>query len=416
MSETSITIPKRIALINVGGIGDEILFSPVIDTIRKACPEAHITLILERRSQVVADCLPQVDAIAPIDLQDKSRWHVAKQLLTLLQHGPAVDDPTFGQHPSVAAPIIGDARPTYDAVIASGSSPFIAPLLGLSTIPIRIGFDSGPLSRWVLSEAAPLNKTVYAADMYFALAQAFLHVLARIDPPNRVKYLEMGQKAPRPKLTADEATVKDLKQRMALSSNRWRVMIHPGVSQVSVAKNILKAWPETQWVDLIEQLLDWDDRVDVMLLGGPDDEATIEAIRSQLAYRQLDYNPRIQDRYGETKSFKELAALLTQANVLVSVDSAPMHLAVGLGVPVVALFGPTNEKKLLPEGGQDAKFRAVVRPELSCRPCLWEHRHASCHIPLCLAIPVQAVVKQVQTILLSSTSSGKSKVASAKAD
>lgn len=408
------TIPKRIALINVGGIGDEILFSPVIDTVRKACPDAHITLILERRSQVVADCLPQLDAIAPIDMQGVSRWHVAQQLLQLLQQGPAVDDPSYGQHPSVAAPIIGDARPTYDAVIASGSSPLIAPLLGLSTIPIRIGFDSGPLSRWILSEAAPLNKDAYAADMYFSLAQAFLHVLARLDMPNRVKYLEMGQKSPRPKLVADESTVKELKQRLSLASNRWRVMIHPGVSQVSVTKNILKAWPATQWVDLIEQLLAWDDRVDVMLLGGPDDEATIEAIRSQLAQRQLDYNPRLHDGYGQTKSFQELAALLTQASVLVSVDSAPMHLAVGLGVPVVALFGPTNEQKLLPGAGRDAKYRAVARPELSCRPCLWEHRQVSCHIPLCLAIPVPAVLKQVQSVLMSTAIAGKTKVAGTK--
>lgn len=400
---SELTFPKRIALINVGGIGDEILFSPVIDTVRKACPDAHITLILERRSQVIADCLPQLNAVAPIDLQGVSRWQVAKQLLALLQHGPAIEDPAYGQHPSVAAPILGDARPTYDAVIASGSSPLIAPLLGLSTIPIRIGFDSGLLSRWILTEAAPLNKEAYAAEMYFSLAQAFLHVLSRLDTPNRLKYTELGQKTPRPKLSATEETIKALKQRLPLPSHRWRVMIHPGVSQVSVAKHILKAWPDTQWVDLIEQLLAWDERVDVVLLGGPDDQTTIEQIRAQLTQRQLDYHPRVFDWYGQTKSFQELAALLTQASVLVSVDSAPMHLAVGLNIPVVALFGPTNEKKLLPsvspDNAEPSKFRAVTRPELSCRPCLWEHRQVSCHIPLCLAIPVPAVLRQVQLAL-----------------
>ena len=412
MSSPTVTLPKRIALVNVGGIGDEILFSPVIDTVRKACPDAHITLILERRSQVVADCLPQLDAITPIDLQGVSRWQVAKQLLELLQQGPPVEDVSVEVHPSVGAPLIGDERPAYDAVIASGSSPLIAPLLSMSTIPIRIGFDSGPLSRWMLTEAAPLRKNGYAAEMYYSLAQAFLHVLARIDGPNRVKYLELEQKNIRPKLSANDDVLKALKQRLSLPSNRWRVMIHPGVSQVSVAKNILKAWPETQWADLIEQLLAWDERVDIVLLGGPDDQATIEQIRSQLAQRQLDYHPRLFDWVGQTQSFQELAALLTQASVLVSVDSAPMHLAVGLDVPVVALFGPTNEKKLMPGGGRDAKFRAVTRPELSCRPCLWEHRQVSCHIPLCLAIPVSAVLKQVQALLSAGVTSNKTKVAS----
>jgi ADP-heptose:LPS heptosyltransferase len=63
---------------------------------------------------------------------------------------------------------------------------------------------------------------------------------------------------------------------------------------------------------------------------------------------------------------KELAFLQTQADAVVTPDSGPMHLAVAMGVPVIALFGPTDEARTGPYGNN----HEVISAPVACRPCL----------------------------------------------
>jgi heptosyltransferase-3 len=67
---------------------------------------------------------------------------------------------------------------------------------------------------------------------------------------------------------------------------------------------------------------------------------------------------------GQT-SLAELAAVLERAAVFLGVDSAPMHMAAALGVPVVALFGPSGEMSWGPWG----EGHAVIASPYLCRPC-----------------------------------------------
>lgn len=64
-------------------------------------------------------------------------------------------------------------------------------------------------------------------------------------------------------------------------------------------------------------------------------------------------------------SIKELGALAARARVFVGVDSMPMHLAAAMGVPVVALFGPSGEL----EWGPWNVAHEVVTSAHPCRPC-----------------------------------------------
>lgn len=80
------------------------------------------------------------------------------------------------------------------------------------------------------------------------------------------------------------------------------------------------------------------------LAGGPDDAEIIKEIQAG-----LPANSKLISSAGKTKSLADLAALTKLCDVLVCVDSAPMHIAVGAQKPVVAMFGPTDEAKLLPK-------------------------------------------------------------------
>jgi len=61
-----------------------------------------------------------------------------------------------------------------------------------------------------------------------------------------------------------------------------------------------------------------------------------------------------------------LPALLSRASLLITNDSGPMHIAAAVGLPVVALFGPTSAVRTGPYG----LGHRVLTTELSCRPCL----------------------------------------------
>jgi heptosyltransferase-2 len=58
--------------------------------------------------------------------------------------------------------------------------------------------------------------------------------------------------------------------------------------------------------------------------------------------------------------------LLGELSILISNDSGPMHLASALGVPTVAVFGPTDERETGPLG----RASRVVRRQVECSPCL----------------------------------------------
>ena len=354
---------QRLACVNFGGIGDEILFAPVLEAIKQQFPTVHLTLFLENRSEVVADLLADVDETIGLQIQGQSR---IKSFLALWRALRAQ---------------------RFDAVISSGSNPLIALLLALTGIPIRIGFETGSPTQSLLTATAllppKLERTEYAAGMYFELARAFL----RLFMPS---YQGPSQILPhlKPPGLADLHWAKGLLQP---DDPRRKILLHPGVSTVSVQKNILKGWSPHAWSELICLLAHAGHQV--FLVGGPDDQEAVEAIRRALPSDLTNFH----DLYGQTENLRRLAALVQASDLLVGVDSSPIHIAVGYGKPLVAMFGPTDEKTLLPSN--DPRFRAVTMPNLSCRPCLWAVRNESCDQPVCLNVPVSLMLAAIESTL-----------------
>jgi heptosyltransferase-2 len=95
----------------------------------------------------------------------------------------------------------------------------------------------------------------------------------------------------------------------------------------------------------------------VALVGGPAERPVAEAIAAQMTApaRVL---------CGET-TLPELVGVLARLRLLVTNDSGPMHLAAALGVPVVAVFGPTDWRETHPVGDG----HTIVRVPVHCSPC-----------------------------------------------
>src|SRR4029453_10390892 len=78
--------------------------------------------------------------------------------------------------------------------------------------------------------------------------------------------------------------------------------------------------------------------------------------------------PQMIDLTGRT-DLPTLAAVLALSTTVVSNDSGAMHVAAAVGAPVVALFGPTNERRTSPLGDREGAPCAIVAGDAWCRPC-----------------------------------------------
>jgi heptosyltransferase-3 len=118
-----------------------------------------------------------------------------------------------------------------------------------------------------------------------------------------------------------------------------------------------KCWPVEKCAELIDRLAVDGLRTVVTAAPDPEEMAMVERILEKTQSAVLNFAGQL--------SVKELGAVSARASVFIGVDSMPMHLASAMGVPTVALFGPSGEVVWGPWGTRSS----VVSTTHSCRPC-----------------------------------------------
>ena len=323
----------KILTVNFGGIGDEIFFLPTLISLKKEFPQAKITLALEPRSRSIKDLTDVIDDLFLIDIKGKNKYSELLKLIFLARKG------------------------NFDMVISSGGNKFISILLFLTGIKKRYGYNTGKLSEKLLTKAVVLNKNQYACDMY--------HDLVTPITDHKTNLPEINVE-PQVKL---ENTV----------------LIHPGVSKISVQKGMIKTIDAQTWAKTIDLLVE--SGKNVILAGGPDDADVIEIIRKVA-------KNNFQDFYGKTRSLKDLAELIGKSEIFICSDSAPLHVAVAMKTRTYAIFGPTDYKKLIPQS--ELVTPIVAKDYCPIKPCLWEHRQTTCQNLDCLKITANDILNYVK--------------------
>lgn len=353
MSEDSLTRDfKKILLICFGGIGDIILFYPVIDTLRDLYPKSNIVFVVEPRCKNIAEKHEGINKVITFDLKNK---------------------PSFKDYIEFIKKLRSE---NLDLAISMGRSPLVPVLLSLSGAKHTVGYSTNFL-KFLYSKSVPLNQNQYAAKMYFDLLKGVGIDADMLNPIPNIKVADKDREWAQEWLKS---------KNIVLNGEQKIVMVHPGASNISKQKNIIKTWAPEKWATLINELLK--ENVRVILAGGPDDSEDINLIKSKVNINSPDFI----NAYGETKSLEQLTAIIQNIDLLVCVDSAPLNMAVGVKTPAVAIFGPTNEKKILPP---DDKYKAV-RVNLDCTPCLWDKRQTTCEALTCLKnIDVKDVLESV---------------------
>jgi len=383
--------PAKVLAINFGGIGDEVLFLPTLERIKELAPDCELTLLVEPRSKSVMEVTNLIDKIITFDIKKKPLTPFDLIALTMLLR-----------------------KGGYDMVISSGSSPMVAMLLFLSGIKLRVGYDAGSPVKSLLTHPVKLLREQYAADMYHDLTKGMANYLRRKANPNAsIRDIDDTYQVPKITLKADSLAAmkafleEGLKATEGATQNAVTtadtnqidasqidtrpvktVLIHPGTSQMAVSKGIIKHWSSENWLAFIRLLQNQKDQpfqTRVILCGGPDDKEVVAGLEKLLKADESKGSgnngsgasgdgsggssagaaPYI-SAVGKTKGLADLAALTSICDVLVCVDSAPMHIGVGLNKNLVALFGPTDPKLLIPN---QKNFKVLAdRPESNSSP------------------------------------------------
>ena len=245
----------------------------------------------------------------------------------------------------------------YDIVISSGGNKLISLLLYLTGIKTRCGYYSGKLSKKLLTHAVTLNKNQYACNMY--------HDLIRDLTSHNTELPQIN-----------------IEKRETINNS---VLIHPGVSKMSIQKKCIKTISAQTWAQTIDLLVANGKKV--ILTGGPDDEECIKTILENVRTHNFE------NFYGTTKNLKELAELISSCEIFLCSDSAPLHIAVALGIKTFAIFGPTNDKTLIPQNLNVIPIKANDNCPL--KPCLWTKRMTTCERLECLNISAREIADKL---------------------
>jgi lipopolysaccharide heptosyltransferase II len=182
------------------------------------------------------------------------------------------------------------------------------------------------------------------------------------------------------------SSVEKMLRELGLDTTQPLVVVHPGAGNGSA-----KRWPAVNWARFSDAIAERTG-AGIILAGGSSDLELSDDVRRS-ARRPLV------SLVGQT-SLEEVAALLERADLVASSDSGPLHLAVALETPVVAVYGPTDPQI---HGPYRPVAPAVVhRHDLPCSPCYSMAAVAECPLgdPICMRlVSVQQMVESTVRLL-----------------
>jgi lipopolysaccharide heptosyltransferase I len=316
----------RLLLVKLSSLGDVVHALPTLEALRTAFPEGHFTWLVEEAYAPLLQGHPALDAVWTVP-----RWRWSRERWS-------------GEVRRFTALTLALRRQPFDLVVDLQGLLKSAVWVALARSPRKVGFDRTREGSWrVLTERLPpYDPDRHALLRYLDVAR----YLGAPEGPVRFRF------PPTPPV--------DRERLIPEASGRPLVILHPG------ARWITKLWPLAHWREVARGLLG--QGCALAVTGGAADQEMAEHILEGLTGPALNLAGRT--------TLPEMLGWLRQAALAVTTDTGPMHLAAALGIPVVALFGPTSPWRTGPFG----EGHQVLRLEVPCSPCF----QRCCPEPRCL--------------------------------
>jgi len=329
--------PQRILVIRLDLIGDLVLSMTVVRALKRSYPGVEIDLLALPVSAKVVIHDPDLTQIITYDpniwrrpkaLFRVKNWRNVYNLLCQLR----------ARHYDIAVSVFGP----WAGVIAVVSGAKRRVGFGRENYPIFMT-DNVPGRHWSPGDHK------HEVDYCLELAKSSG---ATISPADRT-----------PRLYVDPQARQQLEQ----------LLIQEGIKpekpligcHVSSNNGQSKRWPLPYWATLIDKLIREQD-AQVILTGTFADLPLIESVLHQMQEQAINLA-------GKT-SLPQLVALLQRANLVISGDSGPMHIAAAVGTPLIAIHGPTDPAL----SGPVSPTATVLRSGIWCSPCYKARDTADC--------------------------------------
>ncbi len=330
---------KRILVIKLGALGDVILIGPALKALRARFPLAAIEVLIKNEFKDILQKCPYIDNL--IILRSKKWGEIIKKIFLLKKKG-------------------------FDAVVDLQNNTLSHCIAYFAGIRQRYGYKNKKmgflLNRGILDTAGKCNPVEHQ-----------FRVLSELGIRGWDNRLEMW---------ISDYEKEEIQNYLA---QNWCNANQPliGINPIASSRWQTKIWPLARYAKLVDMLAK-EFNARIIFMGMEKDAAVIEQIISLSGCKPIN-------AAGKT-SLMQLAALIKACSVLVTPDSAPMHIAAAVGTPFVALFGPTDPERHLPNSG---KF-VLIKKDLTCSPCY----RPRCFSKKCMNdISVEEVFKAVAAFL-----------------
>ncbi|MBI1824719.1 MAG: glycosyltransferase family 9 protein [Nitrospirae bacterium] len=319
MGSAVANVPLRILIIKLSSLGDVIQSLPVASALKTCFPSTEISFLVNREYGELLIGQPSIDKIFLFDRRIKNRF--------------------FQGFYSNWVLIQTLREKSFDLVIDLQGLFRSGLIAWLSRGRKTIGFDnSREGSRHFYGQRVLVpDPTIHAVDRYLLIPKS----LGWVGEPEFL--IPIDEK--------DKVFIEDFMKSEKIDPGLPIVAIHP------TARWATKRWPAHHFRRLTV-LLHQSKGFQVVFLGSHGELPDIRKIVSGMTVRPILATGKF--------SLKQLSAFLIRSAILVTNDSGPMHLAVALNVPVLALFGASDFHKTGPYGREEQ----VVYKNVACSPCL----------------------------------------------
>jgi len=316
MSEPELSAPRspqppRILVIRRRYLGDIALLGSVFRNLRLHWPEAQIALLAERAYAPVAALHADLDRVRSFPTK-LAQW------------------PRF----------IRELRRTrFTHVLDFDNSDKTALVTRLTGAPVRVTYERelNPFrQRWAYTATAKVTDRAYHSRH---ITETYLDLLGAIGVPIRSR-----ENALRPS-EADQARVTRFARPPAFGEAPLRILLHPG------SRSRARLWPVERFAAVCDRLQNELD-AQIFLVAGPTERMIAQEIRDAARTHLV--------LIDEVFSIAEFAALCRHFDLMLCHDSGPMHVAAGVGTPVVALYGSQNTTIWSPSGTRHTILQAPL--------------------------------------------------------
>ena len=344
---------KRVVVRGTNWVGDAVITIPALRELRRVLPSAHITLATRSWSEGLFAGADFLDDLLIYDRKSRDVRAVARQAREW-------------------------RRREFDLALLFQNAFEAAVIARLARVPLRVGYATDG-RRALLTHALALPKWRGARHEVFY----YLNIVSELE---KLLYGESQILSREPVFALQvseerKARARDILRESGSHEERPLVALCPGSTNSRA-----KRWPADRYAAVADRLIE-SAGADIVLIGAADELEVSLEVKAEMRREPIMLTGRT--------SLDEAVAILSLADVLITNDTGPAHIAAALERPTLVIFGPTDPTTTRPF----SKSAEIIREPPECAPCMLrdcpiDHRCMTAISPAIVFTRALALMKQ----------------------